>query len=519
MILLKNDRMKRHFNITLIAFCVALVACGPKESDTANESSSEEVALAKQNEATVKAVCGSCHTFIPANYLDKSAWASVIPVMAAKMGIFEHNGETYFNEKSDPNVEPGTYPSEPTLTHEDLDKVLQYFAALAPDSLPGQQRNHPIKPNKGLFSLPASVGHFPAVGNMPMTTFVNIVPKAKQIILGSFGDKGDLSAYQTSGDLLWRKAFPSAVSWVDQSQSNPWLVNCIGSIQPTNAKIGSIHAFNPSTREEKQIADKLPRPVQSFYLPNNQLLINGFGHLKGRTFTFNPKTKEEQILRDIPGAISTKIADWDGDGKKDIITLFAQNKESIVFFKNTGHGYQETAILLETMPVFGSTNFELADMNGDGKLDIVYTCGDNADYTVILKPYHGVYIYLNQGNNQLKQSHFYPVHGCFKPAVKDFDLDGDLDIVTIAFFADFLNQPQESLLYFENNKGDFQPYEMPGYDLGRWLTLDAADADGDGDDDLVIGNLSMGPESFMTQEMVKQFAAGPACMYLENKTR
>ena len=98
-------------------------------------------------------------------------------------------------------------------------------------------------------------------------------------------------------------------------------------------------------------------------------------------------------------------------------------------------------------------------------------------------------------------------------------MDGDLDIVTIAFFADFLNQPQESLLYFENNKGDFQPYEMPGYDLGRWLTLDAADADGDGDDDLVIGNLSMGPESFMTQEMVKHFAAGPACMYLENKTR
>jgi hypothetical protein len=36
---------------------------------------------------------------------------------------------------------------------------------------------------------------------------------------------------------------------------------------------------------------------------------------------------------------------------------------------------------------------------------------------------------------------------------------------------------------------------------------------------LVLGNLSMGPESFMTQEMVKHFAAGPACLYLENKTR
>jgi hypothetical protein len=45
--------------------------------------------------------------------------------------------------------------------------------------------------------------------------------------------------------------------------------------------------------------------------------------------------------------------------------------------------------------------------------------------------------------------------------------------------------------------------------------MDAADADGDGDQDLVFGNLSMGPESFMSQEQVKKFTAGPACIYLK----
>lgn len=91
--------MKLFFKLTLLVIFVSLTACGGKKAENSNESSEAEIAIAKQNEATVKAVCGSCHKFIPAEYLDKSAWANVIPVMAAKMGIFEHNGETYFNEK------------------------------------------------------------------------------------------------------------------------------------------------------------------------------------------------------------------------------------------------------------------------------------------------------------------------------------------------------------------------------------------------------------------------------------
>jgi hypothetical protein len=86
--------MKSYINISLLWISLSLSACGSKESDSTNETSAADIAAAKQNEATVKAVCGSCHTFIPAEYLNKSAWASVIPVMAAKMGIFEHNGET-----------------------------------------------------------------------------------------------------------------------------------------------------------------------------------------------------------------------------------------------------------------------------------------------------------------------------------------------------------------------------------------------------------------------------------------
>jgi hypothetical protein len=212
--------------------------------------------------------------------------------------------------------------------------------------------------------------------------------------------------------------------------------------------------------------------------------------------------------------------DWDGDGKQDVVTMFAQGRESIFLYKNEGGGKFTEKKLMAFMPVMGSSFFDIMDVNGDKKPDIVYTSGDNADYSIALKHFHGVYIYLNQGNDQFKQAYFYPIHGCYKAMLRDFDLDGDLDMVTISFFADYVSQHQEALVYFEN-QGDlkFVPYQMPGFDRGRWLTMDAGDLDGDGDEDVVIGNFAYGPESFLPAGAPQKFASNPIYLYLENTTK
>jgi hypothetical protein len=55
-------------------------------------------------------------------------------------------------------------------------------------------------------------------------------------------------------------------------------------------------------------------------------------------------------------------------------------------------------------------------------------------------------------------------------------------------------QPEESFIYLENEGNfNFQPYSFPDAKLGRWLTMDAGDIDGDGRTDLVLGNFSLGP--------------------------
>ena len=75
------------------------------------------------------------------------------------------------------------------------------------------------------------------------------------------------------------------------------------------------------------------------------------------------------------------------------IKKIANIQESIIAI-NKGNGQFEEKRVLRFPPMYGSSFFELVDFNKDGFQDFIYTCGDNADYSQVLKPYHGIYIYL-----------------------------------------------------------------------------------------------------------------------------
>jgi hypothetical protein len=213
----------------------------------------------------------------------------------------------------------------------------------------------------------------------------------------------------------------------------------------------------------------------------------------------NDKFKKH-ILREAPGAIKAYINDYNHDGRPDLWVLFAQGDEGIYLFTNKGNGNFETKAILRFPSVYGSSYFEFNDFNQDGYLDIVYTCGDNADYSPVLKPYHGVYVFLNDKANGFHQRYFFPIDGCYKAMARDYDNDGDLDIATISFFPD-PRHPEENFVYLENEGNfNFRAYSFPEAKLGRWLTMDAGDIDGDGKIDLVLGNFSIGARSISNSE-------------------
>ncbi|MEP7253613.1 MAG: VCBS repeat-containing protein, partial [Ginsengibacter sp.] len=285
------------------------------------------------------------------------------------------------------------------------------------------------------------------------------------------------------------------------------LLGCnIGIMNPNNGHHGSAILFHTGSdgkliEESTPLFDSLQRPVQVTAADLNKdgktdYLVCEFGFLTGALSWMENKGDKyvRHVLRPLPGAIKAYVNDYNHDGLPDIVVLFAQGDESIILFTNTGNGNFKQEKLLSFPAAYGSSYFELDDFNDDGYPDILYTCGDNADYSTVLKPYHGVYIFMNDKTNHFVQKYFYPIHGCYKAMARDFDGDGDLDIAAISFFADYTHQPQEGFVYFKNI-GDlhFTPLNVPGTEVGRWLTMDVGDMDGDGKIDIALGNFSIGP--------------------------
>ena len=490
------------FSIAIYCSCnhsPAGAAGGNDDSGAQKDNVQDNVQKGKVLAATY---CRLCHLLPDPSLLDKRSWVNdVLPGMAPRLGMISkeaHNTYDHYNEMLGKTY----YPAAPLLKPEEWQHIIEYYSATAPDTLPRPVRSLSIIPELSQFSI-----------QTPAVTFTP--PASCMVRIDTLGGRHELLVSDAKTSRLLR--FDQSLRMIDSMKSNGPIVDItleknrmlacnIGYLNPTDIKLGSaefITAAPAAGRKTKMEAnkpffEKLARPVQITPADLNQdhrtdYLICEFGNLAG-SLSWMENTGDgkftKHVLRDMPGAIKAYVQDLNHDGLPDIIALFAQGDEGIFLYTNKGHGQFEERTLLRFPPVYGSTYFELADFNHDGFPDILYTSGDNADYSPVLKPYHGVYIYLNDGKNNFTQRTFIPMDGCFKAMARDFDGDGDLDIAAISFFADYKHHPEQGFMYLEN-KGDlqFQPYTFPEAASGRWITMDAGDIYGRGKEDIVLGNL------------------------------
>lgn len=505
----------------IIATAILFAACNIN-----NARKSVDDPSVKEGKQLAAQYCQSCHLLPAPNWADANSWEKgILPMMGPRLGIFSHNGKRYPVNKYDLTAGMDFYPRSPVLSPEQWQKIIDYYVSVAPDEAnTKQERSTPINTDLQQFELKET--NF--INPIPATSFVAINEKNKAAPFIISDAVGHL-LFQFDANLQVKDSFKTKGPVVNMLIHDNELQLCdIGILNPDNGANGSIRSlfFGNNKimqgQQENALIERLQRPVQALNIDLNgdgkpDYLVAEFGYLTGALswYEFTGKKYERHVLKAVPGAIKMEVRDFNKDGLPDIMTLFAQGDESIYLFLNQGNGNFKEERILQFPPINGSSSFELADMNQDGLEDIVYTCGDNADYSLQLKPYHGMYIFLNEGNNHFSQKYFYPLNGCYKAIARDFDKDGDLDIATISYFADFENQPEEGFVYFENKgKLQFQPSTNKILEKGRWLTMEVGDYDQDGYLDLILGNFSVAP-SFIKSKM--DWKKGPPFLVLKNK--
>ena len=460
--------------------------------------------------------CGTCHLVPDPSLLDKQTWrTSVLPAMGRLLDVpqldnpFDESDRIISRKKS-------------LVPADEWKQVIDYYVENAPTQLPPQNRA-PVEKLSSRFETEER-----AHQDRPQNTFLRIDPGNRWIYAGSmdsiltiFNAQLELVT-EVSLDGIPVDAFFNAS--VDSPGVRNGLLTEMGLMHPNDLKTGFASTFTLDLSGKftrKKVIDTLPRPVQSIPVDLDadgleDFLVCGFGNMQGSLFWLQNDGNGEftqKMLRAFPGAAKAYIEDVNNDRLPDIVALFAQAEEGIFLFVNKGKGNFETRQLLRFSPVNGSTYFELVDFDRDGKKDILYTCGDNADYSNILKNYHGVHIYRNTGNYTFTLQYFFPLHGAFKATSRDFDNDGDLDIAAISYFPDAAGQPKESFVYLEQSENlSFEPYSVKGYNLGRWITMDAGDVDQDGDQDIVIGSL------YIQNDSATDMKNRPSFLLLRNAT-
>lgn len=517
----------------LLGFLIVIVLQLKSNSDDRSGKAAADLYL-REGMHLADQYCGSCHKVPDPGLLPWKTWRfETLPAMAPFLGV-DINRSSY-DPARNPYLPENFYPSEPVVNQQEWQKIQDYYLHEAPQEWILPEKDPAIIVDTLFFS--ARFSHF-QTENPPGITAVKFDPGNRRIYASDFHDKS-LLVFNEKLEVENRLEIESTVAniqilsedWRSTPGSREFLFTHIGHLYPSDAPYGSVQKgwYDPENRQaglDSVYASAISRPVESQFADLNRdgledLLVNEFGHRMGSLFWLENKGRgkqpEKRVLIDRPGCIQSYVMDYTKNGWPDILSLCTQTDQAVYLFANRGDGTFARKKLLQFEVTAGSSSFEVHDFNNDGSPDILYTSGDNADFAKILKPYHGVYIYLNDSKDGFIRKWFYPVNGAYNAKARDFNGDGHIDIALISFFADYENTPEEGFLFFKN-EGDFSftPYHHPSTTGGRWQTMDVADWTGNGRDDIVLANFSMGP-SMDADSIQNRWKKFPHILLLENR--
>jgi hypothetical protein len=175
---------------------------------------------------------------------------------------------------------------------------------------------------------------------------------------------------------------------------------------------------------------------------------------------------------------SVAVADFNGDGKLDLVTANVESGDASVLLGDGKGGFSPAPG--SPFPAGHSPNdIAVGDFNRDGCLDLAFANHETQYLTVLLGDCHGRFVPAPHS----------PVAVSVKPhphgiATGDFNGDGNLDLVTDSWANDQLE------ILFGDGKGNFRtPGTYVAVGKHPYQRVRVADLDGDGKADIVSTNL------------------------------
>jgi hypothetical protein len=452
----------------------------------------------------VRLRCVTCHAVPDPSMLARDQWTSAMESMKAVM-------------KEQAAVE---YPAA------EMQAILIYYRTHSPlrlTPLPPDPVGSPLGFAARPIGEPAAAeaaaqGGGPTISNLQVT---DLDQDGRNDVLVSDALGGKLSWIHRGGDgweerVLAEVAAPARATAFDFDGDGDLdiVVAALGSLFPTNETSGSVVlllndgklGFTPRVLADGlgRVADVQPADFDGD--GDIDFSVAAFGHITtgliGWLEQQEDGTFELHTLLETPGGIHVPAADLDGDGDTDVVALVAQGSERIVAFLNDGRGgFQQHPVYEAGTPLMGSSGIALADMDGDGDLDILYTNGDSFDLVgqqvhsqALLRPYHGLRWIENLGSLEFAVHPIWSFYGAFSPVAADLDGDGDMDAMAASMFNDWGDPARQSLFWFENDGNQrFTPHGVANAPT-HLVTVDVGDLDGDGRPDAVTGGMHvLGP--------------------------